>query len=74
MDIEPNFEVVKKAGVSRSEVWKLRWVWDLCFPVKQVKCDMTLKAEVMCLVYVGPQDNWYSIIIYILDDVVDWLL
>ena len=29
MDIEPNFGAMKKAGVSRSEVWKLRLVWDL---------------------------------------------
>jgi len=26
MDIQPNFEAVKKTGVSRSEVWKLRCV------------------------------------------------
>jgi hypothetical protein len=45
-----------------------------CFSVTRVTCDKTLNAEVMCLVYEGPQDNCYSTQIYILDVVMDWLL
>jgi len=45
-----------------------------CLSVTQVYCDMTLNAGVMCLGYEGPQDNGYSIQIYILEAVMVWLL
>jgi len=36
--------------------------------------DIRLNAGVMCLGYDGPQDNGYSIQMYTLDVVMDWLL
>jgi len=30
MNTHPRFDAVEKAGVSRSDVWRLRWVRDLC--------------------------------------------
>jgi len=30
MNTQPNFEAAEKAGVARSEAWRIKWVRDLC--------------------------------------------
>ena len=45
-----------------------------CLSVTQINCDMRLNAEVICLVYDGPQVNCNSVQIYILDVGMDWLV